>query len=51
MKARAICISYSKEEACIEYHPTSREDTKNQALKEVSTMSAVAGAERVVIWC
>lgn len=49
MRPRVIYISYSKEEACIEYHPTSGEDTKNQALNEMLTTS-VADAESEVIW-
>ena len=48
MKTRVIYISYLREEACIEYHPTSGVDTKNQALKEMLMMMA-ADAESVVI--
>ena len=48
MKTRVIYISYSKEEVCIEYHPTSGEDTKNQVSIEMLTTSA-ADAEGAVI--
>ena len=48
MKARVIYTSYSEEEVCIEYHLMSREDTKNQVLKEM-LMLAADGA-RVATW-
>ena len=47
MKARVNYISYLKEEVCIEYHPMSGEDTKNQVLKE---MMLAAGGVKVATW-